>query len=233
MYNFVSAALRGTILASALAIGSTAFAATVSFGGPGFGVDPGATRMDLSSFTPGAQKGRTLRTNIGTFRSFGRRGGGGSVVGDTRSMQVRGEATYGRTDVPHLDSNDLHTIFLRLPKDTQRARLDFQDLADRPGSTFTLRAGKSYAQIVGRQKNGARNTAWLTFGDGDSRVVRLLMRGTSPHPTRSTRGFDGYSITNASVSVAPIPLPPAAALLGSGVLAMAGLRRRRKVRAAA
>lgn len=224
MFYRVTTALRGAALASFMMIGSAGVAATVSFNDPGLAFGPMGTRMDLSGFTPGAQTGRVLKTNVGTFTSYGAPGGGGSVVGDPRSMQVRDEATFGRTGVPHLDSNDLHTISWQLPENTARARIDFQDLADRPGSTFTLRSGASYAQIAGRQRNGALNSAWLTFAPGDSREVSLLMRGT-------TVGFDGYSVNSAAV--APIPLPPAAALLVTGVLAMSGLRRRRKARTAA
>jgi hypothetical protein len=206
-----------------MVVGSAGFAATVTFDRPGGTFGANATQLDLSSFKAGSQTGRVLKTNIGTFTSSGTCGGGGSVVGDSCSMQVRDEATFGRTSIPHLDSNDLHTISWQLPKNTGRARIDFQDLADRPGSTFTLRSGSSYAQIVGRQANGARNSAWLTFAPGDDREVYLMMRNT-------TVGFDGYAIESATI--APIPLPPAAALLVSGVLAMTGLRRRRKHAAA-
>ena len=186
--------------------------------------------MDLSGFAPGQQTGRTLKTNIGTWQTYGEPGMGGSVVGDPYSMQVRREATYGREpDLAggyYLDSNDADTVRLRLPSWAKRATLIFQDLADRPGTTFTARVGQSYAQIAG-QRNGARNVLDVLL-DGE-RDLWFMTRGMIPSASNPGLRDDGYSVR---VAVAPIPLPAGAWLMlaafgGLGALKGRGWLRKR------
>ena len=71
--------------------------------------------------------------------------------------------------------------------------------------------------------------------NGNIQLVTILLPQAVSHLTVeliNNRLNDGFGIDGASIAkVAPVPLPPAAALLGTGLLAL-GLLRRRAIRPA-
>ena len=244
----------GTMLV-ACALSSAATAATVeSFSITSFGrSDLSAARSEMSSFLAthtvsnlrletfdgyGAWDGHSGSTNpqntkVGSFSSFGAAGGGSSVVGDSSRLQVRNDGTmrwgrYNTDDVPlggkWLDSNDNLGMRWEVGGDGKFNALAFfvLDAAD-VGGKFSIRVGDTlYSDLAGA---GGR------LANGNIQFVRILLSEAVDNLTVELfhdRINDGFGIDGAAVAkVAPVPLPPAAALMLPGLLALFGLRRRR------
>jgi hypothetical protein len=243
------------VLVAAVALGSAAEAATVaSFSATPFGrADLAAARGAMSSFLAthtvsnlrletfegyGAWNGHSgstdpQHTRVGSFTSFGAAGSGRSVVGDTSRLQVREDGAmkwgrYGTDDVPlggkWLDSNDNLGMRWQVGGGGKFDALAFfvLDAAD-VGGRFSIKVGDTlYADLAGaggRRANGNIQFVRILLSEAvDSLTVELFHDRTN----------DGFGIDGAAIArVAPVPLPPAAALMLPGLLALVGLRRRR------
>jgi hypothetical protein len=173
-------------------------------------------------------------TKVGSFTSFGGAGSGGSVVGDASKLEVRSDSAmkwgrYNTDDLPlggkWLDSNDNLGMRWEVGGDGKFNALAFfvLDAAD-VGGKFSIKVGDTlYSDIAGA---GGR------LANGNVQFVRILLSEAVDHLTVElfhNRTNDGFGIDGAMIAqVAPVPLPPAMALMLPGVLALAGLRRRRR-----
>jgi hypothetical protein len=176
-------------------------------------------------------------TQVGRFSSLGGVGTGGSAVNGGTGLQVRHDNpwVWGRfntagVDGKWLDSND--TLGMRwevsgLGKFNALAFL-LTDVAD-VGAVFSIKVGETlFSSVVGA---GGRTE------NGSVQLVRILLPETVSSlvvELRNDRLNDGFGIDGATIAhVAPVPVPPAALLLLSGGLALAGLKARRRRKDAA
>lgn len=182
-------------------------------------------------------------TNVGSFSPYGaKKGSGHSVVSDGSKLQVRNDSTmkWGRynSGTPSanaignnwLDSNDNRGIQWDVKGNGKFNTVGFflTDIAD-VGGKFSIKAGDTvFSDLAGngkRLKNGNIHFVLLTLEKAVKSLSVTLMHD---------RTNDGFGIDGAVVgNVAPVPLPPAGALLLTGIAAVAGLRRRNRARAAA
>jgi hypothetical protein len=180
-------------------------------------------------------------TKVGSFKAAGKRGSGRSTISTGHKLQVRNDNSmkWGRynSKTPAknivgnnwLDSNDNQRIAWTVKGDGKfnTVGLYLTDIAD-AGGKFSIKVGKTvFSDLAGstrRLKSGTVHFVLITLDElVDS--VRISLG----HDRRN----DGFGIDGAMVAnVAPVPLPPAAALLLTGVVAIGGLRYRRKAVAA-
>lgn len=178
-------------------------------------------------------------TNVGHFSSLGGHGTGHSAINGGRTTEVRGDndMRWGRY---HADSQGTPLVAGNWldSNDTFGIRWDIEDLghfnlvaffltdAADVGATFSLMIGDtSFADVaggVGRLANGNVHFVWaLLPGLVDSLTVQMM------HDELN----DGFGIDGVTIAhVAPIPAPPAAALLLTGVVGLLGLGRRLSAR---
>ena len=179
-------------------------------------------------------------TKVGSFTPFGRTGSGDAVVGDGSKLQVRRDnrMRWGRYNLNGsgglrpgnwLDSNDNQGIKWRIKDVGEFDRVGFflSDVAD-VGGKFSIKVGDTVYRDLA---NGAK------LKNGNIYFVRILL---SEAVDKLTIKFshnindDGFGIDGAVLgSAAPVPVPPAAALILTGLLGLFGLRRRAAARAAA
>jgi hypothetical protein len=180
-----------------------------------------------------------LHTNVGRFTTVGAAGSGHSVVGSGAELAVRGDNTmkWGRYNTDGhkattalggqwLDSNDNLGVSWTVSGLGKFDTLAFfvTDVAD-VGGTFSIKVGdtmfSSLAGSEGRLRNGNIHLVKVALSEAVDKLTITLMHD---------RTNDGFGIDGAAVGrIAPVPLPPAAALLLTGVAGlagMAGLRRR-------
>lgn len=169
-------------------------------------------------------------TPVGAFASLGGQGSGATAVNGGTALQVRGDRlwSWGRfstsgADDNWLDSNDTHGIRWDvggLPKFNAVGFL-LTDVAD-VGAKFSIKVNDTlFSEIAGaggKLANGSVHFVRILLPEAvDSLVIEL----------RNHRLNDGFGIDGATVAhVAPVPIPPAAALLLSGMAILGGLRRR-------
>ena len=190
---------------------------------------------DFETFATGETTGG-LATAVGVFDTLGPAGSGGTVTGTAGNsgtgLYVRDRGVYGRSNTTaagrtYLDSNDTYGLGWTIAGLGPFDHLIFTmtDVAD-SGATFTLWAnGTQVGPSIGNQGNRAINMVMLSFGTAiDSLTLEL----------RHSRLNDGFSIDDAVIGlrntgsqVPAVPLPPAVALLASGMAALVWMRRRR------
>lgn len=177
-------------------------------------------------------KANPRSTAVGSFTAVGKHGTGHSVVSTGKKAQVRKDdpMPWGRynTDAAAgsrkwLDSNDNTGIKWKVGGVGEFNALSFlvSDAAD-VGGKFSIKVGdKLYSDIAGSKRR---------LKNGNVHFVRILLDEAVENLTvvlKHNRTNDGFGIDGMAVAnVAPVPLPPAAALLLTGVAAIAGLRRR-------
>jgi hypothetical protein len=155
------------------------------------------------------------------------------VVGDAGKLQVRNDPTmpWGRygtdANVPlggnWLDSNDNRGMRWDIGGMGEFNAVGFflLDAAD-VGGKFSLKVGDTlFSDIAGaggKLQNGNIHFVKILLSEAVSSLRIELMHDR----TNDGFGIDGVTVAN----VAPVPLPPAAALLLPGLLALGALRRR-------
>ena len=232
----------GTAVALTMtALTGTAFAATVDMSVDHFNrSEIGAAHTAMSDFLGGVSvKGQETfegvtpgATKVGRFSSFGGAGSGNSVVGDSSKLQIRGDndMAWGRYSTSGsslggkwLDSNDNLGMKWTVSGVGKFDTLAFYvlDAAD-VGGKFSIKVGDTlYSNIAGaggKLANGNIQLVKIMLSEAVSKLTVELMHD---------RTNDGFGIDGASVGLAPVPLPPAALLLGSGLVGLVALRRRR------
>lgn len=176
-------------------------------------------------------------TNVGRFATLGGHGTGASAIDGGRSLAVRQDDPFrwGRQDTSGadgkwLDSNDTYGLKWEAGGGPAFNSLAFllTDVAD-AGARFSLKVGGTvYSDLLGADGK---------LGNGTIHLVRILLPEAVSSLTlemRHDRLNDGFGIDGATVAkIAPIPVPPAAALLLTGIAALAGFRRRQRAAPAA
>jgi hypothetical protein len=174
-------------------------------------------------------------TKVGSFSAQGTTGSGRSSINGGSKLQVRNDNTmrWGRynTDTPAadmignnwLDSNDNQKMKWDVEGTGKFNTIAFflTDIAD-VGGKFSIKVGDTrFSDLAGgkRLKNGNLHFVLITLEEAVKHISVTLMHD---------RSNDGFGLGGAVVgNVAPVPLPPAGALLLTGIAAVAGLRRRR------
>lgn len=242
-------------MAVALFVGSTAGAATVRLEIDRFDrADLGAARTAQADFLAahtignrrfegfegyapwgiGAGSQNPKNTAVGDFSAFGRAGSGRSVVGDGAKLQVRHDNAmrWGRynTDATPpglegnwLDSNDNLGMDWRIAGLGKFNVLAFFliDAAD-VGGRFSIKVGDTLFSDIAAGKR---------LANGNIHFVRLLFDAPVNALTvrlMHDRTNDGFGIDGVTVGrIAPVPLPPAAALMLPALVLLAGAARRK------
>jgi hypothetical protein len=178
-------------------------------------------------------------TAVGSFTAFGRTGSGDAVVGSGSKLQVRNDnrMRWGRYNDDGvggpqpgnwLDSNDNRGIKWRIKDVGKFDTIGFfiSDVAD-VGGKFSMKVGDTVYRDIA---DGAK------LRNGNIHFVRILLSEAVDKLTiRFSHDIanDGFGLDGMVVGrSAPVPLPPAAALLLTGLLGVYGLRRRGARRAA-
>jgi hypothetical protein len=256
MLSKVKLCLGAAVAAASLSLTAGAFAATVNLSVDRFQRNElAAADAAMTSFLGGVSvKGQETfgdykawdgksgtanpsATRVGSFTSFGGKGSGKSVVGDTSKLQVRDDntmpwgrySTSGSTVGGHwLDSNDNLGAKWEIGGLGSFDTLAFfvLDAAD-VGGKFSIRVGDTlYSNIAG---------ATGKLANGNIQLVKVMLSEAVTSLTvelMHDMTNDGFGIDGASVGLSPVPLPPAALLLGSGLVGLVALRRRRTAAAA-
>ena len=179
-------------------------------------------------------------TKVGSFSSFGPAGNGLSKIGDGSKLQVRGDNAmpWGRYNTDEmapqlggqwLDSNDNLGMQWQISGLGAFNAIAFfvSDIAD-VGGIFSIKVGDTLFSDLAMGKK---------LANGNIHLVKILLSEAVSSLTvelMHDRTNDGFGIDGAAIArIAPAPLPPAAALLFSGLAALVALGRRRKAATAA
>lgn len=173
-------------------------------------------------------------TNAGDFTTLGGRGSGASHINGGTGLEVRGDnrMAWGRFNTDDgviggkwLDSNDTSGMRWDIGGLGAFDTLAFflTDVAD-VGGKFSIKVGETlFSQVLGaggRLRNGNIQFVTILLPEAVTDLTVELF---------NDRLNDGFGIDGATVgTIAPVPVPPAAALLASGVIALGAVRRRRR-----
>ena len=191
------------------------------------------TFEDMPAWNGNSGTANPQNTKAGSFTSLGGHGTGRSAIDGGHSLEVRGDNTmaWGRYDLDGvasgkwLDSNDTTGMKWTLGGVGKFNALSFFliDAAD-VGAKFSLKVGDTmYSNLLGAQGKERNGNIQLVTILLDSAVKNLTVE------LMHDRLGDGFGVDGATVArVAPVPVPPAAALLLTGLFAIGALRRRRR-----
>lgn len=196
---------------------------------------PGGNNVPVNAAAQMRTAGNSFSSPVGTFAGLGGTGSGQSVTGTASQIQIRSGNNHGRLDVLNpggnfLDSNDtrgfswtIQNTFGGLLRGVSAFITDPNDAGRRLTATLLNDGVEVFRrELTTALGNGTiwHLTADFTGIDWTTAVFSFDMRGTN----------DGIGISNATLHVAPIPLPAAGLLLigGLGALAGAGAAKRRK-----
>lgn len=179
---------------------------------------------------------RYVSPTVGTFQGLGGIGSGGSNVPIADQIQIRQTppTVFGRQNLTpngkfHLDSNDtrgwsltLDAASLGLAYFTDISFL-LMDAGDQ-GATFELKLDGNALKTIKGRPDGSIDFIALSFAHPTTTAVLNF--------ANTVQLNDGFGLDQVRVygEVAPIPLPPAMLMLGSALLGL-GMVRRRKARA--
>jgi hypothetical protein len=175
-------------------------------------------------------------TQVGSFAAKGTAGSGRSSINGGTKLQVRQDNSmrWGRynSTTPSkntvgnnwLDSNDNQKMVWRVHSAQKFNTIGFQltDIADAHGKFSIKVGGTVYSDLThGKElKNGTVHFVLITLDELVDHVRVVLQHD---------RANDGFGIDTAMVAnVAPVPLPPAVALLLTGIAGIGTLKLRRK-----
>lgn len=257
MFTRVQTRIGGAILAAALCLGAAAEAATLNVTAFERKNLPAAQKafsdnlagyqiksLNVETFEgTKAWNGKTGTTNpqntkVGSFTTLGGKGSGGAAINGGKGLEVRGDngmywGRYNTDKLPiggqWLDSNDTYGMKWDVAGPAKFNVLSFflVDAAD-VGAKFSVDVGGTlYSNLLGsegRLRNGNIQLVTILLDQAvDNLTVKLFNDSLN----------DGFGIDGVAVAhVAPVPLPPAAALLVTGLLGLGVLRRRRGAAAA-
>ncbi len=238
MFKTMRSALAGAISIAALGLSSGASAATLgisveTFSLAGFnaykaGLSSSATETfeQAQGVAASQLSGGFSSVLVGGFATLGGKGSGSSVIGDGTDLGLRNSPNFGRKNTTEggrwfLDSND--TLGMSWEVNTgglfNSIAFTLSDAAD-AGATLSVLADGGLLETFVKQKNGVTDFIVISFSDMISGATINLS---------NTRLNDGFAIDDATVGVAPVPLPPAIALLVAAFAGMGWFGRKRRV----
>jgi hypothetical protein len=178
-------------------------------------------------------------TNVGAFTGIGHGFKGHSSVDGGTKTQIRSDTTFpwARYDAdlsapgPNwLDSNDVRTLKWDVKGSGAFDTIGFflLDATDR-GGRFSIKVGDQRFSDLAGGKRLANGNVYFVRITLDAAVEDITIRMGHNH-VKDGFGLDNIVLGN-SAGPAPVPVPPAMALLFTGIAALAGLRRRRRAAA--
>lgn len=192
-----------------------------------------STIEDFEGLVPFSQELKIVETAVGIFDTLGARGTGGSVIGTGKDLAVRtkGRNHFGRTNTTpggqfYLDSNDTYGMAWAVGLEDgslfNSVAFSLSDGADQGAQLEITAMGEVLDTFVGFP-NASVKFVVISFEEMiDDALIRL-----SNLDGDGLRTNDGFAIDDATLAVAPIPVP-AAGLLLLGALGGLGLRARRR-----
>lgn len=169
---------------------------------------------------------------VGQFTTLGGDGGGASVIGDGTDLALRSSPNFGRVNTTaggkwFLDSNDTFGLSWEVSTGGFFDSIAFtlSDAADQ-GAKLTIAANGGFLQSFVGKSNGAVDFIVISFSEKVN-AASISLTNTVPN-TGALKINDGFAIDDATVGMAPVPLPPAAALLVAGLAAFGLVGRRRR-----
>lgn len=242
--------IRSAALAAALAIPGFSVAAPISVQNFAAGDIAGARSAyaaffggvatvvveDFEGFTADEDGGDTpavLGADVGAFSGVNSNGSGSSAVNGGETIEIRragGSADdFGRRNLTNasgadawLDSNDLGGMDWKASVGGglfDRVGFFLTDAGDVSGQLTVDFGGGAFSGAISGLKNGQISFVGILFGAPTD----------AAHVGFRTANNDGFGIDEASVGLAPVPLPAALPMLGAalGCLGVAASRRRR------
>lgn len=240
--------LAGTFGVNAATITVSTFDAGSYNGGFGAPGNVGEDFEQLGGSRGEGEVGPALSTSVGTFKSLGGTGSGGSVIGSGTELALRDGKVFGRKNtVPQggswfLDSNDTWGMNWAVSTGGLFSRLSFvlNDGSDQ-GAFLRIVAGGISKELRtgGKLPNGNARTVEIDFGQAVSSAEIVLgnffTSGGDRYKLNDGFSIDGIAVTsvNDNNQPDPVPLPASVLLLGAAVggLGWAG-RRKAKARKA-
>ena len=183
--------------------------------------------------------GGSLMTSVGSFETIGGTGNAGTVkqiAGNTgTNVAIRDGNVFGRTNTTaggsyFLDSNDTHGVRWDASSGGSMFNTLVFTLMDASEFSFlrVIADGVTKEQRVGgRLKDGNTSLVEISLSSAVSSLTVELANFTMSGGTENARN-DGFSIDDATVGLAPVPVPATLPLLAFGAGAFAYMRRKQR-----